>query len=1035
MPQDYRSELDELLQSEPARDEVGLPVTPRIQELPLNALSWENFERLCARLIASDHDIVDCHRYGVRGDAQAGIDIMAYRHVFGEGRREFLCYQCKRWQQMTPADLHRIVLKFTYPADRYVIMVSLPATAALRDVVAGLPNVDLWDAEDICNRLKHQPELVEDFFGVHWRDAFCGPVSFEATGGAQFPPCTPSPGPLLANLPLSYADLFVGREHELSDVLGPWMSKGSGVRAIAVTGIGGIGKTSLAVAAALRYQEEFPGGIVFVTARDSPGFGLEALFLAMDDALGTQLRRQNPEIRPALARARLNELRHLLVLDNLETAPTETIASIIDFLCTLDVREAGTLTLMTGRDMPEPFLGLAPRHHLPLDSLEEDDAINLLQRLAADTPAAFDELDGHWTEAAAQCYGHPLLIHLLVGLVQEESWAAVQRRMQALGGDVGQRVYALLNESITRLSARHPRAEKTLWSLGAFAGGTTVEALACVEEGISLAPRDVETAWNQDRQRQFMGEIGTRIRCVAGHSDILDQVSEALGLLCRGRLVERMGDRYDLHPLVRSYVRERGWSASEGIGSALQQSHAAYFLWYVDSYHTDYRALEQELSNIRIGFACACVDIIGDARMVFLYAYGMDPFLDVYGYWEEDLDWLSEWAEACQTLEDEMSLDGVYNNMGLVHGNMGNYSLAMECYQRALKGKEQSGTEDSSVADTYGNVGAVHVALGDFEQALSWMEKALQIEERIGNEERLCVSYNNVGMVYRARGAYDEALEWFEKGLAVAEKLGDQAKMAGGYNNVGAVYQARGEYDEALEWFEKGLALAEKLGDQAAMALGYNNVGEVYQARGAYDEALEWLHKGLALAEKLGDQATMAAGYSNIGAVCWGRGAYDEALEWVEKGLAVAEKLGDQAKMARGYNNIGAVYQARGEYDEALEWFEKGLALAEKLGDQATMVLGYSNLGSVLKDLGNLAGARAAFERALAIAEAVYGPEHPEVATDVNNLGSVLYALGDLEGARAVFERALRIFEQFLPPDHSHIRTVRGNLEGLRHST
>ena len=44
----------------------------------------------------------------------------------------------------------------------------------------------------------------------------------------------------------------------------------------------------------------------------------------------------------------------------------------------------------------------------------------------------------------------------------------------------------------------------------------------------------------------------------------------------------------------------------------------------------------------------------------------------------------------------------------------------------------------------------------------------------------------------------------------------------------------------------------------------------------------------------------------------------------------------------------------------------------------------------VLQDLGDLAGARAAFERALAIDEKSFGPDHPEVATDVNNLGVVL---------------------------------------------
>ena len=77
------------------------------------------------------------------------------------------------------------------------------------------------------------------------------------------------------------------------------------------------------------------------------------------------------------------------------------------------------------------------------------------------------------------------------------------------------------------------------------------------------------------------------------------------------------------------------------------------------------------------------------------------------------------------------------------------------------------------------------------------------------------------------------------------------------------------------------------------------------------------------------------------------------------------------------------------------------------------------------------AGARAAYERALAIDEKSFGPDHPNVATDVNNLGMVLQDLGDLVGARAAFERALTIWERVLGPDHPNTRIVRGNLDGL----
>ena len=55
-------------------------------------------------------------------------------------------------------------------------------------------------------------------------------------------------------------------------------------------------------------------------------------------------------------------------------------------------------------------------------------------------------------------------------------------------------------------------------------------------------------------------------------------------------------------------------------------------------------------------------------------------------------------------------------------------------------------------------------------------------------------------------------------------------------------------------------------------------------------------------------------------------------------------------------------------------------------------------------------------ERALKIDEAAFGPDHPNVAIDVNNLGGVMQDLGDLAGARVMYERALEIKRKFIRP-------------------
>ncbi len=67
--------------------------------------------------------------------------------------------------------------------------------------------------------------------------------------------------------------------------------------------------------------------------------------------------------------------------------------------------------------------------------------------------------------------------------------------------------------------------------------------------------------------------------------------------------------------------------------------------------------------------------------------------------------------------------------------------------------------------------------------------------------------------------------------------------------------------------------------------------------------------------------------------------------------------------------------------------------------------------GGYLRVQAQLTDAKALQERALTITEAAYGPDHPEVAADLNNLAQILRDLGDLEGARPLQERALAIDE------------------------
>jgi hypothetical protein len=167
------TELLKRLEARPTPEAISPPVQPRLQVLPFDKLTWEQFELLCAALVASQAqvDLLDCHLYGRRGEDQKGIDIVATQR--GRDRTETWVYQCKLYKnEYTTALLKEALAKITYPADYAVVLLGREAGTGLREEVKHRDNTFLWDAIDISRKLKNHPQLIQDFFGAEWRKAF-----------------------------------------------------------------------------------------------------------------------------------------------------------------------------------------------------------------------------------------------------------------------------------------------------------------------------------------------------------------------------------------------------------------------------------------------------------------------------------------------------------------------------------------------------------------------------------------------------------------------------------------------------------------------------------------------------------------------------------------------------------------------------------------------------------------------------------------------------------------------------------------------
>lgn len=165
------------------------PSYAKISELPIEKLSWVDFERLCLRLVEEGHSIANCEIYGVSGSKQEGIDIFAFNDS-----KKFECFQCKRYQVISPGKLDEIVQEFKKgswysKSDKFFLCTSLALNSTrLQDKFNTLKSdlkkdgIDFikWDSVQINRILKKYPIIVRNFFGDEWCKLFYGGTYVDA---------------------------------------------------------------------------------------------------------------------------------------------------------------------------------------------------------------------------------------------------------------------------------------------------------------------------------------------------------------------------------------------------------------------------------------------------------------------------------------------------------------------------------------------------------------------------------------------------------------------------------------------------------------------------------------------------------------------------------------------------------------------------------------------------------------------------------------------------------------------------------------
>lgn len=179
----------EYLDKPPNRDST-LPIRKNQMELPIRDMGWEDFEKLCLRMVefVEGFQRSDCEILGRKGQKQDGIDIYARKEP-----EKYYTFQCKRYSSITVTDLNKVISAFKEGEwfDKS-IKFYICTTADFMDVKLQTRFEEIkdefekkytkqivkWDSSFLNSALKTHPQIVCDFFGDEWCKAFCGEEAY-----------------------------------------------------------------------------------------------------------------------------------------------------------------------------------------------------------------------------------------------------------------------------------------------------------------------------------------------------------------------------------------------------------------------------------------------------------------------------------------------------------------------------------------------------------------------------------------------------------------------------------------------------------------------------------------------------------------------------------------------------------------------------------------------------------------------------------------------------------------------------------------
>jgi tetratricopeptide (TPR) repeat protein/transcriptional regulator with XRE-family HTH domain len=690
-------------------------------------------------------------------------------------------------------------------------------------------------------------------------------------------------------LPRPPAD-FTGRDGELELLV----DARDEVVVSTIAGMGGVGKSALAIHAAHRLASDYGDGQLYVDLNGaSPGLSplppLHALGHLLR-SLGTRPADVPADVGEASARFRslAADRRLLILLDDAESA--EQVRPLLP-------GSQACLVIVTSR---RPLTTLEAARTLHLDVLPHVDALDLLDRVAGGGRVAGEPLAA--SDVIDRCGRLPLAIRI-----------------------AGARLAARPGSPIGELAGHLADAARRLQVLEA--GDLSVRAsfevsLAALESSPDPIDRAAAAAFG---------------RCGLPDGPDLG-VTAAARLLDRDEpgtlsLLERLVDaqlleapasgRYRFHDLARLFAREH--VARRLPADAQAEALERLFGFYTATAWATLRLLRPgdrrlatadprwTTSGLPFPDATAAVGWLQAERLNLLAAASQSAEIVATGPARMPVELPGQLARALFGLLTLGHLDD------LVHVNETALDVARRIHDRAGQ------------AGALNDLGLAYVEMGRYGDAIACQERALDLFRELGDRHGQAGSLTNIGLAHELLGRPAEAIEQHRESLAIFRELGDRRGQASSSKNLGVASSRAGRDLEAVACLQASLVMFRELDARMGQAAVLHDLGLVYGRLARHEDAAACQRESLTIYRELDSKLGQAHSLMGLGVALAHLPRRADAIACLRDSLAIFRDVGARRDEAMVLRELGDVLRAEGAEMPARKAWRAALAISEQL--------------------------------------------------------------------------------------------------------